>query len=116
MSAEQFRHRADLQRLSRAVGLLIRNGLGSGSLVGCERSGGGRAASVAVGAGGLAAAGGGRVGLALYLAPRERPFVLVGGATGALGVWSAAPMTATAVTAFLVAFQVKAETLTKPHS
>ncbi|MFD9684100.1 hypothetical protein ACFWAD_29830 [Rhodococcus sp. NPDC059969] len=42
--------------------LLIRNGLGSGSLEGCERSGGGRAASVAVGAGGPAAAGGGRVG------------------------------------------------------
>src|SRR4026207_1858376 len=42
--------------------LLIRNGLGSGSLVGCERSGGGRAASVAVRAGGPAAGGRGRGG------------------------------------------------------
>jgi hypothetical protein len=57
-----------------------------------------------------------RPGLALYLAPRELPFTLVGGAIGTLGAWSAAPMAATAVTAFLVAFQVKAEILTKPHS
>ncbi|MFJ1594095.1 DUF4259 domain-containing protein, partial [Kitasatospora albolonga] len=41
---------AMLQRLRST--LLIRNGLVSGSLVGCERSGGGCAASVAVGAGG----------------------------------------------------------------
>ncbi|MFD9420735.1 hypothetical protein ACFWC9_39605, partial [Streptomyces goshikiensis] len=40
-----------LLRRQGAALLLIRNGLGSGSLEGCERSGGGRAASVAVGAG-----------------------------------------------------------------
>ncbi|MFE1801806.1 hypothetical protein ACFW9L_37365 [Streptomyces sp. NPDC059517] len=57
-----------------------------------------------------------RPDLVLYLAPRELPFVLVGGAIGALGTWSAAPMTATAAAAFLVAFQMKAEILTKPHS
>jgi hypothetical protein len=57
-----------------------------------------------------------RPGLALYLAPRELPFVLVGGAIGALGVWSPAPVVAAAVTAFLVAFQVRVEFLTKPRS
>ncbi|PWE08113.1 hypothetical protein DD630_15185 [Streptomyces sp. BSE7F] len=57
-----------------------------------------------------------RPGLALYLAPRELPFVLIGGAIGVLGVWSPAPMAAAAVTAFLVAFQVKAEVLTQPRS
>ncbi|WGD42197.1 hypothetical protein [Streptomyces cathayae] len=57
-----------------------------------------------------------RPGLALYLVPRELPFILIGGAIGALGAWSAAPMVATAVTAFLVAFQVKVKILTKPRS
>lgn len=57
-----------------------------------------------------------RPGLALYLAPREFPFILIGGVIGALGVCSVAPMAATAVTAFLVAFQVKVEILTKSRS
>ncbi|WP_221348282.1 hypothetical protein [Streptomyces beigongshangae] len=57
-----------------------------------------------------------RPGLALYLAPRELPFILVGGAIGTLGAWSTAPMTAAAAAAFLVAFQVKAEIITKPRS
>ncbi|MCP9997194.1 hypothetical protein OIE82_19100 [Streptomyces althioticus] len=57
-----------------------------------------------------------RPGLALYLAPREFPFILIGGVIGTLGVWSAAPIAAAAVTAFLVAVQVKLEILTKPRS
>ncbi|MFF8674652.1 hypothetical protein [Streptomyces sp. NPDC015242] len=44
------------------------------------------------------------------------PFIFVGGAIGALGVWSAAPMAAAAMMAFLAAFQVKVEILTKPRS
>ncbi|WP_328729089.1 hypothetical protein OG796_15395 [Streptomyces jietaisiensis] len=55
-------------------------------------------------------------GLALYLAPRELPFVLVGGAIAVLGGWSPAPTVAAVVTAFLVAFQVKGEILRKPRS
>ncbi|GAA2598515.1 MULTISPECIES: hypothetical protein [Streptomyces] len=54
--------------------------------------------------------------LALYLAPRDLPFVLVGGAIGVLGGWSPAPTAAAVLTAFLVAFQVKTEILTKPRS
>jgi hypothetical protein len=50
------------------------------------------------------------------MVPRELPFILIGGAIGALGVWSAAPMVVTAVTAFLVAFQVKVTILMKPRS
>ncbi|MEU3033479.1 hypothetical protein [Streptomyces griseoaurantiacus] len=57
-----------------------------------------------------------RPGLALYLAPRQFPFVLIGGVIAVLGYWSPAPTAVAVMTAFLVAFQVKGKILTKPCS
>ncbi|WP_218924179.1 hypothetical protein, partial [Streptomyces sp. sk226] len=55
-TADREIREASRRRVERSLAwarhILIRNGLSSGSLGGCERSGGGRAALVAVGAGG----------------------------------------------------------------
>jgi uncharacterized membrane protein len=57
-----------------------------------------------------------RPGLALYLAPRELPFILVGGAVAAVSAWSAVPVEVAVAAVFLVAFQVKVGIIRKSPS